>query len=240
MLDQFVQKPSPLDDLPHHPHHFVTKKVVLCILLFLLPALFALVYMSIYLPLSGKVDKITQNKISTPSTEVPIACTEEARMCPDGSSVGRQGPNCEFTPCPTTANQQSSPEITAITETYTMSWIPQAKTTLAYTDFANGKAYNDIPVATQLEGTGKLITTTVCFTRCEEEKLLSLGWTPDNNQAADGLNGSQWGYTKNENGKTRIIQLQYMNTSVIENNNGPLSIVCPCNVSYTVKMTEPF
>src|SRR3989344_3467150 len=29
------------------------------------------------------------------------ACTQEAKICPDGSSVGRTGPNCEFTPCPT-------------------------------------------------------------------------------------------------------------------------------------------
>ncbi len=27
-------------------------------------------------------------------------CTLEARLCPDGSAVGRRGPNCEFTPCP--------------------------------------------------------------------------------------------------------------------------------------------
>ena len=27
-------------------------------------------------------------------------CTLEARVCPDGSTVGRVGPNCEFTPCP--------------------------------------------------------------------------------------------------------------------------------------------
>ena len=29
-----------------------------------------------------------------------IACTEEAKICPDGSAVGRTGPNCEFAPCP--------------------------------------------------------------------------------------------------------------------------------------------
>lgn len=29
------------------------------------------------------------------------ACTEEAKICPDGSSVGRTGPNCEFAACPT-------------------------------------------------------------------------------------------------------------------------------------------
>lgn len=30
----------------------------------------------------------------------PVACTMEARICPDGTAVGRQGPNCEFAPCP--------------------------------------------------------------------------------------------------------------------------------------------
>jgi hypothetical protein len=34
----------------------------------------------------------------------PRACTMEAKLCPDGSAVGRTGPNCEFAPCPTTTN----------------------------------------------------------------------------------------------------------------------------------------
>ncbi len=29
-----------------------------------------------------------------------IACTAEAKLCPDGSAVGRTGPNCEFARCP--------------------------------------------------------------------------------------------------------------------------------------------
>jgi hypothetical protein len=28
------------------------------------------------------------------------ACTEEAKLCPDGTAVGRIGPNCEFAECP--------------------------------------------------------------------------------------------------------------------------------------------
>ncbi|PIP62301.1 hypothetical protein COW98_04885 [Candidatus Roizmanbacteria bacterium CG22_combo_CG10-13_8_21_14_all_35_9] len=28
-------------------------------------------------------------------------CTLEAKICPDGSAVGRVLPNCEFSPCPT-------------------------------------------------------------------------------------------------------------------------------------------
>ncbi|MDP2709375.1 MAG: hypothetical protein Q8O93_05045 [bacterium] len=27
-------------------------------------------------------------------------CTMEAKLCPDGSAVGRSGPNCEFAACP--------------------------------------------------------------------------------------------------------------------------------------------
>lgn len=30
----------------------------------------------------------------------PVACTMDAKVCPDGSGVGREGPSCEFTPCP--------------------------------------------------------------------------------------------------------------------------------------------
>ena len=29
-----------------------------------------------------------------------VACTQDAKRCPDGSYVGRTGPKCEFTPCP--------------------------------------------------------------------------------------------------------------------------------------------
>jgi hypothetical protein len=30
-----------------------------------------------------------------------VACTEEAKICLDGTAVGRTGPNCEFAQCPT-------------------------------------------------------------------------------------------------------------------------------------------
>lgn len=34
-------------------------------------------------------------------TATQKACTQEAKICPNGSAVGRTGPNCEFAPCPT-------------------------------------------------------------------------------------------------------------------------------------------
>ena len=36
----------------------------------------------------------------TNDTKPPVACTMEAKICPDGSAVGRTGPNCEFLACP--------------------------------------------------------------------------------------------------------------------------------------------
>ncbi|MFZ2253173.1 MAG: Gmad2 immunoglobulin-like domain-containing protein [Minisyncoccia bacterium] len=40
---------------------------------------------------------LTQTPVEAP----PHACTLEAKICPDGSSVGRTGPQCEFAECPT-------------------------------------------------------------------------------------------------------------------------------------------
>jgi hypothetical protein len=32
--------------------------------------------------------------------QAEVMCTMDAKMCPDGTGVGRTGPNCEFAPCP--------------------------------------------------------------------------------------------------------------------------------------------
>jgi hypothetical protein len=37
---------------------------------------------------------------ATPYEEEAVFCTMDAKICPDGSSVGRVPPNCEFSPCP--------------------------------------------------------------------------------------------------------------------------------------------
>lgn len=33
-----------------------------------------------------------------------VSCTQEAKICPDGSAVGRNGPSCDYDPCPTVSN----------------------------------------------------------------------------------------------------------------------------------------
>lgn len=51
---------------------------------------------------------------SAPSVPSPQTqgCTQEAKVCPDGSSVGRTGPNCEFAPCPAPAPAATKATIT--------------------------------------------------------------------------------------------------------------------------------
>lgn len=36
----------------------------------------------------------------TSTSTQPVACTMDAKQCPDGSFVGRVAPNCEFAACP--------------------------------------------------------------------------------------------------------------------------------------------
>ncbi len=38
--------------------------------------------------------------VTSPTPENPVACTLEAKTCPDGTAVGRIPPNCEFQACP--------------------------------------------------------------------------------------------------------------------------------------------
>ncbi len=54
--------------------------------------------------------------IYTGKTAGPVVCTMDAKICPDGSSVGRTGPNCEFEECPTpleSASPSATPTATA-------------------------------------------------------------------------------------------------------------------------------
>ncbi len=55
-----------------------------------------------------------------------VACTAEAKQCPDGSYVGRNGPDCQFAACPGVGTQASS---TAID---TSGWKTYINTTYGY------------------------------------------------------------------------------------------------------------
>lgn len=52
-------------------------------------------------PWSIRVVEQVENAAGTNTKQAHTACTMDAKLCPDGSAVGRSGPNCEFAPCPT-------------------------------------------------------------------------------------------------------------------------------------------
>lgn len=41
-----------------------------------------------------------RNVMESSGKPEPVACTMDAKVCPDGSAVGRTGPSCEFSTCP--------------------------------------------------------------------------------------------------------------------------------------------
>jgi hypothetical protein len=59
-------------------------------------SLVAGIVLIILIGIGGFIYRNVQERTGGPSA---VACTEEARVCPDGSSVGRSGPACEFAPC---------------------------------------------------------------------------------------------------------------------------------------------
>ncbi len=61
--------------------------------------LFALVVLLAVLGIAGFMYR---NALERPGAgaPAPVACTAEAKMCPDGTSVGRTGADCAFAACP--------------------------------------------------------------------------------------------------------------------------------------------
>lgn len=72
----------------------------------------------IAMPFLGFYFGVQHQKLITPvSTPLPSqqhipACTQESKICPDGSAVSRTGPNCEFAACPT--NPVASQSLTCL------------------------------------------------------------------------------------------------------------------------------
>ena len=55
-------------------------------------------------------------KFNFTNDDIHFACTEEAKLCPDGSAVGRTGAKCEFAPCPPISSLLSEAEARVIAE----------------------------------------------------------------------------------------------------------------------------
>jgi len=66
------------------------------------PASLAIIAIIVVVIVGGAFWSINTNIATAPGGQ---GCTQEAKVCQDGSVVGRTGPNCEFSECPTVARQ---------------------------------------------------------------------------------------------------------------------------------------
>lgn len=83
---------------PNNPGYKL-KAVLTCVIGLLL---FTTGFIGYYLGKNADSAQAPQSEIVAPTFEPEgTICTLDAMICPDGSAVGRTGPNCEFEECPT-------------------------------------------------------------------------------------------------------------------------------------------
>lgn len=109
---QLSQEPFTINppDVPQTPSQIAEKPNRKLIKYFSI--VIAVIFVLIAIPVATMY--ISGNKNPTPSNggqNGQTACTMEAKLCPDGSYVGRTGPNCEFAPCPTPISSKSATPI---------------------------------------------------------------------------------------------------------------------------------
>jgi hypothetical protein len=97
------QNPVVVNATPPKKKMGISKKWILIILVLL--GLAAIAGVGGYLFMNQS--KTAEAPIPTIAPQ-PVACTQDAKQCPDGSYVSRQGPKCEFAPCPTATASTSA------------------------------------------------------------------------------------------------------------------------------------
>lgn len=136
------------------------------------------------------------------------ACTQEAQVCPDGSSVGRTGPNCEFAPCPT---RVSSPTQT-LDETANWKTYNGENFSLKYPLTWKASVENDetITISSGLPGRSELRIGKIAdknMTELKKSVLSDFNEPPETRElilgtaqateyyGCSGVEGCMWGYT---------------------------------------------
>ncbi len=155
------------------------------------------------------------------STQTTVACTMEAKICPDGKTVvSRTGPNCEFTACPTQITSKvtiSSPnggEQWQNSSTQTIKWSdPAGSNNGTYTVFItseNGSAYG---IAGEVYGQNYL------------------NWTVGQVKLGD----QQINLSPSSNYYVQVVK-QYTGTNIYDQSDRPFSIV---STSPSISVTSP-
>lgn len=158
------------------------------------------------------------------TVESPIACSADAKICPDGSSVGRVGPSCEFAECPTVEKAKNlSLDLYPFYDA--MEWSEEASSTIALRDQKfSGSEVSSKP----LENISDFDSVFVPFRNYYQDKLTKAGWVQNKNLAYDITGSSLWVYTKG----TQHVVFSYKADPINKALTSPLT--CPCNVVFTI------
>ena len=117
------------------------------------------------------------------------ACTQEAKLCPDGSSVGRTGPNCDFAACP------SAPAPTISADAYPLyagaTWGTPTASAMEGMDGATLSS-------DAITGVSDIAAIALPFENYYKSKLTTLGWTEDTTLDAGGPGSAETGYKKDD------------------------------------------
>ncbi len=82
-------------------------KIIAAILFITFPFLGFYLGMQYQKGVNPQANPYSQVNVSPTSAPNQAICTGEAKICPDGSTVGRVGPNCQFASCPGVNNPKS-------------------------------------------------------------------------------------------------------------------------------------
>lgn len=91
-MEELLQKQVDQEDLSLTQGQQQSKSLLVTLVIFLIILLPVVGVGSYFLGKNNSTSKVVETK--------ETSCTLEAKICPDGSSVGRIGPNCEFAECP--------------------------------------------------------------------------------------------------------------------------------------------
>jgi hypothetical protein len=172
--------------------------------------------------LAGTGVYFLHQRLSMPS---PVACTMEAKQCPDGSYVGRGGPDCSFAPCPTVAVNLDA----AVYPLYSSATWQSATPLTMLVGTSSSSGYQSVSVESAT--TSNIASTSTPFVTYYDKKLTKLGWKEDKTLAADGAGSSQRVYKKG----AAVIVVGY--TSNFEALSEDQPAQCPCTVSFSLFTT---
>jgi hypothetical protein len=100
MNSQIEMMKKAIDDASHEKGIVWNKVTWYSWTLAIIVFFFAIPALSFYIGMEYQKLKADEIRAGIIVDDEASACTEEARVCPDGSSVSRMGPTCEFPACP--------------------------------------------------------------------------------------------------------------------------------------------